>query len=231
MRKMLIATAALIVFAAPVSAATLVTTTGTPLSEVIKTSSGIDGNLVTFFSIPSNFAIDYSSTDTLHPSSTGGFAFVEGVGTNGFSDLTITPETITFSDFKFNLMLPAATGPSIPNGYKTDFTFDTTVFFSGGGSQTFSEDVGNGAGNNRFLLTAGAGQQIDKITFSDLVGVSTRNNDPTLTNDFNFDSLRQVSFDALVPEPATWAMFILGFGFVGTMLRMARARQGSGLTA
>ena len=34
-----------------------------------------------------------------------------------------------------------------------------------------------------------------------------------------------------VPEPATWAMFILGFGFIGTMLRMARAKQGASLTA
>jgi len=28
-----------------------------------------------------------------------------------------------------------------------------------------------------------------------------------------------------VPEPATWALFILGFGFAGTMLRASRARQ------
>lgn len=34
-----------------------------------------------------------------------------------------------------------------------------------------------------------------------------------------------------VPEPATWALFILGFGFVGTMLRNARSRQGASLTA
>jgi hypothetical protein len=34
-----------------------------------------------------------------------------------------------------------------------------------------------------------------------------------------------------VPEPATWAMFILGFGFVGTMLRMARKQQGASLAA
>jgi PEP-CTERM motif-containing protein len=228
MRHMLAATAAvtvLLAFAAPASAATLIPTTGAPLSEMIKNSSGVDGHTIVFTSDPSNLAVDYSSTDILHASSTGGFAFVEGATDAGFSDLTIVPETVTFSAFKFNLHLPATEGPSIPNGYHTTFNFDAQVFFAGGGSQTFDNiDLGNGNGENRFLITAGAGQEIDKIVFSDLVGVSTRNNDPTLTNDFNFDSLRQVSFNAIVPEPATWALFILGFGFIGATLRAARKR-------
>lgn len=230
MRKTLAASTAifgLLAIAVPASAATLLTTTGTPLSETIKNSSGIDGNSVVFTSDPSNYAVDYSSTDTLHPSSSGGFAFVEGVGTDGFGNLTITPETVTFSAFKFNLQLPAATGPTIPNGYSTDFSFDTTVFFAGGGSQSFSTGVGSGTGDNRFLITAALNEAINKIMFSNLVGVSTRNNNPTLTNDFNFDSLRQVSFDAVsaVPEPATWALFILGFGFIGATLRAKRRRM------
>jgi PEP-CTERM motif len=228
MRHMLAATAAtaLLAFIAPASAATLLATTGTPLDEMIKNSSGVDGHTIVFTSDPSNLAVDYSSTDVLHASSTGGFAFVAGATDTGFSDLTIVPETITFSAFKFNLHLPASDGPDIPNGYHTTFTFDTQVFFAGGGSQTFDDvDLGNGNGENRFLLTAGAGQQIDKIVFSDLTGVSTRNNDPTLTNDFSFDSVRQVSFNAIVPEPATWALFILGFGLMGTMLRSTRSRR------
>lgn len=231
MRKMFaVSVIGLTIFAAPATAATLLPTTGTPLDQVIKNSSGADSTSIVFTSDPSNYAVNYSSTDTLHASSTGGFAFVEGATSSGFSDLTITPQTVTFSDFKFNLMLPAATGPAIPNGYKTDFTFDTTVFFSGGGSQSFTTDVGSGTGNNRYLITAGAGQKIDEIMFSDLDGVSTKNGDPTLSSDFNFDSLRQVSFDALVPEPATWALFILGFGAIGVMLRSARSRRGAAQT-
>jgi hypothetical protein len=228
------AIAALVAFAAPASAATLLSSgvSGTPLSEVIKLSSGVDGNLITFYSVPSNFALDYSSTSTLHASSTGGFAFVEGVGThnaNGFADLTIVPETVTFSAFKFNMQLPSATSPagSPDPTNKTTFTFDAQVFFAGGGSQTFSDIIG-GNGENRMLITAGLNEAINKIVFSDLEGTTGG-----VTNLYNFDSLRQVSFDAIggVPEPATWALFILGFGFIGTMLRSARARQGASLTA
>ncbi|MES2253850.1 MAG: PEPxxWA-CTERM sorting domain-containing protein [Pseudomonadota bacterium] len=220
-------TALLIAAAIPASAATMVSANGTPLSETIKTNAGGNGTSIDFFSDPSNLKVVYSSTSTLSPSSTGGFAFVQGVAGAGFTNLTLTPDNFTFSDIKFNMQLPASTGGfEAPNGYKTDFTFDTTVYFSGGGSQLFSNDVGAGNGQNRFIVTGSIGEAISKIVFSNLVGVSTKNNSPTFTNAFNFDSLRQVSFDAVsgVPEPSTWALFILGFGAIGMMLRSGRGR-------
>jgi len=220
-------TALLIAAAIPASAATMVSANGTPLSETIKTNVGGNGTSIDFFSDPSNLKVVYSSTSTLSPSSTGGFAFVQGVSGAGFTNLTLTPDNFTFSDIKFNMQLPASTGGfEAPNGYKTDFTFDTTVYFTGGGSQLFTNDVGAGSGENRFIITGSIGEAISKIVFSNLVGVSTKNNSPTFTNDFNFDSLRQVSFDAVsaVPEPGTWALFILGFGAIGMMLRSGRGR-------
>jgi hypothetical protein len=235
MRQMLVVTATvttLLAFAAPASAATIIGASGTPLAEMIKNSSGVDGNTVVFTSVPSNLAVDYSSTDVLHASSTGGFAFVEGATDAGFTDLTIVPETFTFSAFKFNLHLPSATAPagSPDPTNKTVFSFDTTVFFAGGGSETFNDvDLGKGNGENRFLITAGAGQAIDKIVFSDLMGVTDG-----VSHDYDFDSLRQASFNVTgiispVPEPATWAMFILGFGLMGGMLRMSRSRQAAAI--
>jgi len=232
MRKIFGTTAAalfgVLAFTVSASAATMLSTTGTPLSETIKTNVGGNGNLINFFSDPSHLQVDYSSTSTLSPSSQGGFAFVQGVAGAGFTNLTLTPIGFSFSDLKFNMQLPAsAGGPSIPNGYKTDFTFDTTVFFSGGGSQLFSTDVGAGSGQNRYLITAALDETINKVVFSNLEGISTKNNQTTLTNAFNFDSLRQVSFDAVsgVPEPSTWAMFLLGFGGIGLMLRSRHRRD------
>jgi len=227
MQKMMFgaAIAAFLVAAAiPASAVTMVSTSGTPLGETIKTNVGGNGTSIDFFSDPSHLKVVYSSTSTLSPSSSGGFAFVQGVSGAGFTNLTLTPDNFTFSDIKFNMQLPASSGgPSIPNGYKTAFTFDTTVYFTGAGSPVTFNNAG-GTGENRFLVTGGVGEAISKIVFSNLVGVSTKNNNPTLTNPYNFDSLRQVSFVAIsgVPEPSTWALFILGFGAIGMMLRSGR---------
>ena len=221
------ALAGLVLATAPASAATLLTSgvSGTPLTEVIKNNPGVDSTSVTFLSSTHNLAIDFNSPDMLHTSSTGGFAFVEGSGTkfgDGFSQLSIVPETVTFQAFKFNLQLPAPNGPAFTN--KTVFTYDMRVDFAGGGFQLFNDISADSSGQNRTLLTAGLGQAISEIDFSDLQGV-TGNNDPV---NYNFDSLRQMSFNytgGAVPEPATWAMFILGFGVMGMMLRTARTRQ------
>jgi PEP-CTERM motif len=233
MRKTLAAAAAVIslaTFAAPASAATMLGTTGTPLTDMIKTNSVITSTEIMYTSTPHLLDVDYMSTNALSASSQGGFAFVEGGTSSGFANLTITPQSFTFSDFKFNIKLPAATSPEGATKLnKADFTFDTTVFFDGGSHTTFTTDVGAGNGENRFLITAGLNEEINKIVFDNLVDISGNNNGLI----FGFDSLRQVSFDAVggVPEPATWALFILGFGLVGAMLRSARAKQGASLAA
>jgi PEP-CTERM motif-containing protein len=217
----------------PASAATLLTSgvSGTPLTETLMNNPGVDGTSITFLSSTHNLAIDFNSPDVLHSSSTGGFAFVEGEGTkfgDGFSQLSIVPETVTFQAFKFNLMLPAPNGPDFTS--KTVFTYDMRVDFAGGGFQLFNDIGADSSGQNRSLLLAGAGQAISEIDFLNLQGV-TGNGDPI---SYNFDSLRQMSFNytgGAVPEPATWALFILGFGFVGAMLRSARSKQSAALAA
>ena len=236
MRKTVAATAAiagLIAVAAPASAATIMAATGTPLTETIHNNHGLDNDstLLNFDSDPVGYVVDYSSSSTLHYNgNSGGFAFVTGVNDQGFSNLTVSLEGgATFSAFKFNFDIPAKDGPvpTLPSGYKTtDYQFLTTVNFLGGGSENFTTDVGNGNGQNRYIITADLGEAISSIVFS-LEGISTKNNNPSITSAFNFGGIRQASFDVMpgVPEPSTWAMFILGFGLIGTMLRLARVRQ------
>jgi hypothetical protein len=215
--------AALSTFCGPASAATIISDNGN-LDEVIHGASKgtTTGTSLTLDSKSSGFLIQYLSSDVL--SVTGkGVAKVTGDG-GGFSDLTITPlSNITFTAFKFNLNIPK--GPAM--GYSTDFTFDTQVFFSGGASQTFADvDLGDGKGANRFLITSDVGQYINKIVISDLEGVSTKSGNPTIDAAYNFDAIKQASFNFApgVPEPATWAEFILGFGLAGVMLRRRRGQ-------
>jgi hypothetical protein len=226
-----LATAGLVATSA--SAATIMSANGTPLTYMIKNAAAQpDGNLLVLNTQPGDYAVDYSSSSIIHYNgSSGGFAEVTGPGAGGgtgFADLTIDPQSPIsgMSAIKFNVDVPAAQGgPVIPNGYQTSYTFETIAYFVGGGSQTFT-GLSAGSGENRFIVTAGAGESIDAIKILDLVGVSTKHGQPDLTNNFNFDAMRQVSFDGMaVPEPATWAIMLMGFGGMGAAIRSKRRRQ------
>jgi hypothetical protein len=48
---------------------------------------------------------------------------------------------------------------------------------------------------------------------------------PITPYSFSLNILSQTSVDGAVPEPSTWAMMLLGFGFVGGAMRTAKRRQ------
>ncbi len=70
----------------------------------------------------------------------------------------------------------------------------------GGGGQSEAET------NGRFTLTATPGDGITRIRFE------------TTTNSFEIDNIS----GSAVPEPATWAMMITGFGLAGAAIRRRR---------
>jgi len=65
--------------------------------------------------------------------------------------------------------------------------------------------------NGRFYFTFGSGDDINKLVFS-----------ATTKPSFEFDNIAATW--SAVPEPATWTMLILGFGFVGFMMRSSRQK-------
>jgi hypothetical protein len=73
-------------------------------------------------------------------------------------------------------------------------------------------DQGSGNTNRRYFFTFDAADGVNQVVFSSTAPA------------FEFDTLA-ASISA-VPEPQTWAMMILGFGFIGFMLRNGR-RQGA----
>jgi hypothetical protein len=80
------------------------------------------------------------------------------------------------------------------------------------GSALFTPAQGNqsnGDNNRRFYFTFDPADRVNQIVFS------------SNENSFEFDNIGA----SAVPEPATWAMMLLGFGGIGFMLRNGKRRE------
>jgi hypothetical protein len=75
----------------------------------------------------------------------------------------------------------------------------------------------DGNDNRRYFFTFAAADDVNKVVFSSSAPA------------FEFDNIAAAVSG--VPEPATWAMMILGFGFVGFMLRGGRRQRTAVATA
>ena len=125
-----------------------------------------------------------------------------------------------FTNATFSLTSPGLELKSLSFDLGSLDDFNTLQFFSGGtlvrtftGADLSVNPNGNQVidiTNRRYYFTFGASDDITKLVFS-----STQ---PA----FEFDNFA-ASFSS-VPEPATWAMMILGFGFVGFMMRGNRQK-------
>jgi hypothetical protein len=105
--------------------------------------------------------------------------------------------------------------------------WDNVTFSFSGDPGTFNLVVNGGAaftaGGNCSICTIGSGQNkftlsgsgITSLAFTFDPGVST-------ARQFRVDGVSNVP---AVPEPATWAMMLLGFGFVGGAMRATKRRQ------
>lgn len=59
-----------------------------------------------------------------------------------------------------------------------------------------------------------SGSQFDTFRVSNVTG-----------RDFYMENLRFASINSAVPEPSTWMMIVLGFGFIGAAMRASKRRQ------
>lgn len=119
-------------------------------------------------------------------------------GTLNFLLFTLTDPASAFTLAEFNLNAAA-------NGFSQVLAYDQF------GNEFGGSFAVNSAGNNFFNVNATAGQIIQSIVI-----VSTA----------ALDDVRQVRLGGvvtIVPEPAGWAMMILGLGGVGAVLRKRRS--------
>lgn len=143
-----------------------------------------------------------SFTDLLNVDASGqaNISAVDGV----LNSLTFTVlDGFSFERAEFNLLNALAD------------TLSVTVS-TNGSSEVFNLTSLNGA--NRFGITAAPGELLTSATFTSAIG---------------FEDFRQLRLGGLtatpppgaVPEPATWAMMLLGFGAIGFAMRRRRKEQ------
>jgi hypothetical protein len=248
MRKLACILAASVAFPMAANAAEVILSpTGQPYAEMIHTGATSSGTALALVTKPSD--IDVAATTT---TSTGleaggfggnGYAIITGgngtSGNLGFQDITIDPLSpwSYFTAMQFTLT-PLTTGA--PSN-SMDWRFDATVNFLGGGSQTI-QDIFFGTTTDKFDALAeiilGDQEYLDSITLFGLEGrTSAKGQTPAgQFADYRFDSIRQISFDAVadsdipdpqgaVPEPGTWLMMMFGFGAVGAMIRRRKSES------
>lgn len=142
-----------------------------------------------------NFSIDSLGSGTANVTTTG----------DASSGLTlVTALTGTFNGADISL-LPAGTFPDFTTPANDNLFTSTSPFFD----------------------TAGLGFSADGISY-DLYASNRTNLACSNADDFNhcgYAATVSVEGTSGVPEPATWAMMLFGFGAMGTMLRRRRFRQ------
>ena len=160
---------------------------------------------------------------------TGDFSGWEQVGDTGFSFVTAELAGGGPTDGEFH----AAFGPTDPGGGGIIQSIATTP----GGVYSLSFDLANLGGTpNAFGLfwdTQFVFIDLDAPAFdyTNVFGSLVASNSSTTLgfifyNEPSFwllDNVSLVSADGVIPEPATWAMMISGFGLVGSALRRRRA--------
>jgi hypothetical protein len=134
-----------------------------------------------------------------------GFATIKPSGDTLLTDLTFTPTNSTFSDFTFR-------GQNL----QADQNITVTVTDNTGGTQTFN------------FTGPGANADMARVGIISLDGETIQS--VTVSNSGGFKEFKQAAFSVgTVPEPATWAMMLVGVGLAGAQMRRARARAASAI--
>lgn len=159
---------------------------------------GVGGPQVNFTSAPDGVPSDLINLET----NTGAATIFTADGSD-LSQLTFTLVTGAFTSAEFNL----------ENGDPK--TFDIVLSVAGGGSKVVT--IANSAGSNIFDIIGGPGESFTSASFISTGAGGFK----------DFKQLRLVLAQGTspVPEPAAWALMLLGFGGIGMALRRTRRNR------
>ena len=150
--------------------------------------------------------VNFLSDENIFAPSNGQARIKADDGEFTFLDITLADPGLGFTAFEFNL-------DAVADGKVTLTFFDQ-----------FNNAVGDSFGLNRngsnfFNATATGGDLITRVLVSSSVGLSDIAQVRLGVGPIDRDG----GGGQAVPEPATWAMMILGFGGVGSLMRRRRA--------
>jgi hypothetical protein len=187
------------------AAATVTLTTGQFGGTGVHSDPGLVAQTVTGTAGSDVVTLSTTGDVFLHTSG-GGESDFNAVNSTDTASLLLTNLSVDFT-FQYDAV---TFNLSPPNGAESNMFLSVN-----GGAFTFSvpnavitDPLGNG--QNKFILTATGGDSIHTLDF---------------TFDPGVDHIQQIRVGSVVPEPATWAMMIIGFGGVGGLLRRSRGRR------
>lgn len=170
---------------------------------------------------PANGIIPYSAVSSQPVYEGVNFYSLGGVGTNGLSSIGVgisqTVATVIGNTYRLTFGYSGENGPNLETVLGVSIGSTTTPF------QVISTNTG-------FFTRPFTTATLDYVATSTLTPISFTlldtnevgligNNDPLIDG----VSFEQIAVGGAVPEPATWAMMIVGFGAVGGMMRRRAA--------
>src|SRR5205085_8436811 len=171
---------------------------GNPPQNVLM-NSGLSGFTVVGTTNQSATAINFTGTESLTLPSNGQARVEASTGT--FNALTISPVLagLGFTAMEFNINAAATGNATVQFFDQFGTAFGGVFSLAGGGQNFFNALASNGEVITRAVINSSVElQAVRQVRVGDVVS-------------FN-----------VVPEPATWAMMILGMGMVGMGLRLRR---------
>lgn len=201
---------------------------GTPNAAFYSFEAAADGNLTAWYL--GGFTRSFTSRlrVIVNGSQLGPAAFNTQFATPGSS---VTFGSVSAGDkieFVLDILRPPSVagqeiwstiGQSLPAGEDDGLN---QIFSASWGGGAFSyQDGGFGTVMNGMIPTG----NYTFVAFEDILGFQG----PRLTNDFDYNDHRFAFTNVLnvIPEPATWAMMITGFGLVGFAMRRRKASLSS----
>ena len=208
--------AASIAIASPAAAAvTLTTTNGAPLTNQIFGVAGTDGIHV-YGTAPSNGGaanVEYTGNTDLHI--TSGFAQIQDAGTQGdLFQIIINPDDL-FDLMKLSVQLEGQAGTVTVYYLLSSSLLDANTIAS---YTQIAGSFSSGQNDNQNYLISGG-------TFSGIMVSSTSPISVFQVKQNSYQLAGTPPPPGSVPEPATWAMMLLGFGGIGVAMRRRR-KQG-----